>query len=163
MTLADFDAYFAMKCDPEDVRMAGFAEPPDRERLRRWLDEELAKPDAVLLAAVAPPPRETIAGYVFLRRAGPEGREAEISYGVAAAHRGRRLGQTMIALAAEQARRLLPGVERAVCWVSAENPASVKNVFAAGYGDTGETRAARFALPMPHDKTMRKFVLNLDR
>lgn len=163
LALADFDAYYAIKCDPDDVRWSGFAARPDREGLRRWLAEELEKPDVVLLAAESTRPGDGMVGYVFVRRAGADGREAEISYGVAAAHRGRRFGQTMTALAADHARRHLPGVERAVCWIADDNAASIKNVLAAGYHDTGETRTARLALPAPYEKTMRKFVLDIER
>jgi hypothetical protein len=66
LTLGDFDAYFAMKCDPDDVRMAGFAGPPDKSGQRRWLERELENADASLLVAVMED-GAGIAGYLFVR------------------------------------------------------------------------------------------------
>jgi RimJ/RimL family protein N-acetyltransferase len=64
----------------------------------------------------------------------------------------------MNVIAIDWVRRNLPGVGRTVCWVAPDNAASVKNVLAAGYRDSGEARTTRFLLPTPHDKEMRKYV-----
>lgn len=160
MSMDDFDAYLAMKSDPDDVRWAGFAVPPHREHLVRWIEEELAQRQALFLAAVLP--ENAMVGYALLRLAAGDMGEVEISYGVAAAHRGRRLGQAIVTLAADEARRRWPDVKRVVCWVAEDNAASTRSVTNGGYEATDVTRLATFALPSRHEKSMRKFVRTLE-
>ena len=35
-TLSDYDDFYKIKCDPENVKWSGFASTPDYERMKEW-------------------------------------------------------------------------------------------------------------------------------
>lgn len=40
-TLADYDDFYKIKCDPENVKWSGFASAPDYERMKEWYCKQL--------------------------------------------------------------------------------------------------------------------------
>jgi RimJ/RimL family protein N-acetyltransferase len=159
MSTKDFDAYFAMKSEAIDIEMSGFATAPNRGKLFSWIEIELANPTSVMLVAKSNESIDECVGYLFIRMLGEDRGEAEISYGVAAPHRGRRIGSKMLILATEYLRQEMPLLRTVVCWVAESNFASIQNIELAGYSDTGQVRETHFLSPKPHVRKMRKFAL----
>lgn len=162
MSLDDFDAYFAMKSDRADILMSGFATAPNRDSLLGWFKVEIRKLEMRLLVARLTQEPSTRVGYAFLRTKLPAN-DVEISYGVDARHRGQGIGRQLVTLAAEYIRDSFPRAQNAICWVADDNTASIKNVIAAGYVDTGDRRTTTFMAPAPHTKIMRRFARPIAR
>jgi len=40
-TLSDYDDFYKIKCDPENVKWSGFASAPDYERMKEWFCKQL--------------------------------------------------------------------------------------------------------------------------
>lgn len=161
MSINDFDTYFAMKSDKSDIAMSGFATAPDRAELLRWIEGELKNPNRVMLVARTSSSVDACIGYLFLRVPQEDPAEVEVSYGVAAPHRGKRIGSNMLVLATDYVRQRMPLSKSAVCWVAESNFASIRNIVRAGYFDTGRVRETRFHSPTSHIQKMRKFILTI--
>lgn len=151
MTHADFPAYLAMKSDPEDVKWSGFLSAPDTGRFRALFDGWLADSKRFMLVARAP----DVVGYFVINVVGGD---ADTSYGVAAAHRGRGYGTLMNIRAAEWVQQNLAGL-RLTSWIAEDNEPSIKSVIGAGFKASSETKVKQFYLPRPHKKTMRLYLL----
>ncbi len=51
-TLADYDDFYKIKCDPENVKWSGFASAPDYERMKEWYCKQLESEKRTYLYAV---------------------------------------------------------------------------------------------------------------
>ena len=40
-TQGDYDDFYKIKCDPENVKWSGFASAPDYDRMKEWYEKQL--------------------------------------------------------------------------------------------------------------------------
>lgn len=129
--------------DPEIARWTPVVSPFDAEAARAYLDKAragLAEGRTVQLAITMDGGRPK--GEVLLFRSASDGRDAELAYGVGAAHRGQGLAGRAVRLMAEHAlRELRP--RRVVLCIEAGNAASEGVARSCGFALADETPVRR--------------------
>ncbi|GKQ33908.1 GNAT family N-acetyltransferase [Streptomyces sp. A012304] len=139
----DLDDLVAMYDDPEIARWTPVVSPFDARAARAYLDRAragLAEGRGVQLAVTTDGRRPK--GEVLLFRSSSDGRDAELAYGVGAAHRGQGLAGRAVRLVAEHAVRVLRP-RRVVLCVEAGNAASEGVARSCGFALTDEPAVRR--------------------
>jgi RimJ/RimL family protein N-acetyltransferase len=161
--MVDFDDFFAMKCDEENIYRSGYKSKPVREKLQHWLEEQLINPRRFMFLIRSDDDRHTAIGYLTIDIVGLNDEQAETSAGVNPEFRGMGLGQRVNQFAVEYCTTEVPSVREMVGWISCENPKAIRNVASIGYVDSKERKLAPFHGEQPSEQIMEKWILPIQR
>lgn len=114
-TLSDYDDFYIIKCDPENVKWSGFASAPDYERMKEWFCKQLDSEKRTIYIAYW---NGVACGFFYLDKVTEEEFEAASS-GVLKEFTGRGIGSAIIRYATAVSNAFV------LCaWVSDKNRAS---------------------------------------
>jgi len=114
-TLSNYDDFYIIKCDPENVKWSGFASAPDYERMKEWFCKQLDSEKRTIYIAYW---NGVACGFFYLDKETEEEFEAASS-GVLKEFTGRGIGSAIIRYATEVSNAFV------LCaWVSDKNRAS---------------------------------------
>jgi RimJ/RimL family protein N-acetyltransferase len=135
-TKQDYEHYFAIKCDPNNIIWSGFLTQPDHEKLKErfnlFFDDES---QALLMFEI----KGLIVGFLNVHVV-DYGNAIETSHGALSGHKGKGLGFKMLKIAIQYISdsSRYTGVQSVIGWVAETNLASLQNVLKNGYQANGE-------------------------
>lgn len=136
-TIEDYEAFYAIKADANDVKWSGFDKAPHKENFRVWYLNQLANDSDRKLYLLHVDSK--IVGYSSVSYVIHD--EPEISYGVLTEESGKGFGTEII----KRTTSLLNG-GRISAWVSVNNKASMRCFEKAGFKRVDETEERNLAL-----------------
>lgn len=126
-TLSDYDDFYKIKCDPENVKWSGFASAPDYERMKEWFCKQLDSEKRTIYIAYW---NGVACGFFYLDKVTEEEFEAASS-GVLKEFTGRGIGTWLVKKRIELAKE--KGAKELSTWVADENPQSWKRFEKLGF------------------------------
>lgn len=114
-TLADYDDFYKIKCDPENVKWSGFDSSPNYERMKEWFCKQLESEKRTIYIAHW---NGVACGFFYLDKLEEQDAE-EIGYGVLTDYSGKGIGTALVGTGVHlcKAREL-------IAWVSEKNRGS---------------------------------------
>lgn len=134
---SQYDDYFFLRCDENNILWSGHPTAPDYDKLKKWYYENIQKTERHFFLCYND---QKIAGYLYLDHITPE--TLDVGYGVHHTMTGKGLGGRIIEYATAFAKQT-PGIKCVTAWVADENIASVKVFLKNAYCKTNETRSVR--------------------
>jgi RimJ/RimL family protein N-acetyltransferase len=135
--LEDFDAFYELKCEDNNIHWSGHKNAPDRDKLLKWYRENIANPDRYFLMFFTDETRNDFIGYHYLDVVGPEKDTIDTGTAVLRRHGGKGYGTAMIKFGLEYAREHLPFIQGFQGWIASDNVRSIPMVLSNGYVKTG--------------------------
>ena len=129
-TLADYDDFYKIKCDPENVKWSGFATAPDYEGMKEWYLKQLDSKIRTIYIAFW---NGAACGFFYLDKLTEDEFEAASS-GVLKEYTGRGIGTWLVKKRIELADEL--GAKVISTWVADDNPRSWKRFEKLGFQKT---------------------------
>jgi len=114
-TLADYDDFYRIKCDPENVKWSGFATAPDYERMKEWFCKQLESEKRTIYITYW---NGVACGFFYLDKLDNQDAE-EIGYGVLTDYSGRGIGTALVGTGVH-----LCKASKLTAWVSEKNRGS---------------------------------------
>lgn len=118
-TFEDYDDFYYIKCDPENVIWSGFPSVPDYDRMKEWFQQQLeGKKRTIYLSQW----NGRVSGFFYLDNIALRGTDTtaqEISYGVLSEFTGKGIGTAIVQKAIQ-----ICNTSQIVAWVSEKNRAS---------------------------------------
>jgi len=152
----DFDLYYELRCDPENIFWTGYKERPNKKNLRNWFIKQLDRIDRVFFLVKSEEfPNEAI-GYLYLDIVEVRNNVIETGHGVHSKFKGKGIGTKIIKFAVEYSSEYLPSIDRMDGWIAHDNIGSIKNFLKNGYSETNETKTYFFR-SINDDVLMKKF------
>lgn len=135
--LEDFEHYFKIKSDPENVKWSGFQNPPPYQALEVRYKAFFEDKDQALLLFEA---NGVVVGYVNLHLVLDE-QAVETSHGSLFNHGISGLGVKMLRMTVKyiEDNDIYPDAKNMLGWVAEDNIASLQNILRNGYKSTGES------------------------
>ncbi len=135
-TMQDYDDFYKIKCDPENVKWSGFANAPDYERMKEWFRQQLEGNKRTIYLCYW---KGEVCGFFYLDKLSDKEFEAASS-GVLKEYTGRGIGTWLVKKRIELAQE--QGAETISTWVADDNPRSWKRFDNLGFQktDTQEDR-----------------------
>lgn len=132
-TLGDYDDFYKIKCDSENVKWSGFASVPDYERLKEWYIHQIGSEKRTIYLAYW---NGAICGFFYLDKLADQNAE-EIGYGVLTDHSGKGIGTALVGTGVKLCKS-----NNIIAWVSEKNRASERCFEKNGFVriDTKENR-----------------------
>ena len=129
-TFDDYDDFYRIKCDPENVKWSGFATAPDYDRMKEWFRQQIDGDKRTIYLCYW---EGDVCGFFYLDRLSKEDFEAASS-GVLAEYTGRGIGSWMVKKRVELAEK--EGASTISSWIADENTRSWMDFVAEeiGYG-----------------------------
>lgn len=153
-TKNDYDDFYKIKCDPENVKWSGFNSEPDYNRLKIWYNNQLESTVRTIYLCYL---EEQICGFFYLDKISNEEFEAASS-GVLKKFAGKGVGTCLvkkrIEIAKEQNARMLSS------WIADDNSRSWKRFEKLGFQKTDVSEVRMVSL-MGGAKRFHKWILLL--
>lgn len=132
-SLLDYDDFYIIKCDSENVKWSGFASAPDYERMKGWFCKQLESDRRTIYIAYW---NGVVCGFFYLDKLAEQDAE-EIGYGVLTDHSGKGIGTALVSIGVK-----LCESSKLTAWVSEKNRASERCFEKNGFSriDTKENR-----------------------
>lgn len=127
-TMKDFDGYYYLRCDPNNIFWTGYKELPDYNLLRVWF-ENILKTRKIYLAKI----QGRVVGYLYLIPSGNG--EIELSYAIHSFYVNKGYGKMLIKFGVRKAQK--QGVQTIVMKVKQGNIASINVIKSTGFKDLG--------------------------
>ena len=155
-TIEDYDDFYKIKCDPENVKWSGFASAPDYERMKEWFRQQVEGDKRTIYLAYW---NGEVCGFFYLDKLSEEEFEASSS-GVLKEYTGRGIGTCLVKERIELAKK--QGAKQISSWIADENLHSWKRFEKLGFvkTDISEDRMIACGGGM---KTFHKWVLPLKK
>ena len=128
--LEDYDDFYKVKCDPENVKWSGFATAPDYERMKEWYRQQLEGERRTIYLAYW---KGAICGFFYMDKLSEEEYEAASS-GVLKEYTGRGIGTSLVKERIEIAKA--KGAKLISSWIADENTNSWKRFEKFGFQKT---------------------------
>lgn len=122
----NFDDYYNLKCEKNNIFWSGFSEKPDEVKLKEWYLKQLKNTDRIFYLIYINESQENIAGYLYMDIEGDKKQLADIGYGVSEKYSGRGIGTGIINFAIDHIKKELPKVKEITAWVAYDNVPSIK-------------------------------------
>lgn len=113
-TSEDYDDFYIIKCDLENVKWSGFATAPDYERMKEWFRKQLESDKRTIYIAYW---NGEVCGFFYLDRFDED--VEEIGYGVLSNHSGKGIGTALVDAGVKLCKS-----SKLTAWVSEKNKAS---------------------------------------
>ncbi|MFX1383821.1 MAG: GNAT family N-acetyltransferase, partial [Promethearchaeota archaeon] len=143
-TKEDFENYYFLKCDSENILWAGHKIAPDKEKLYLWFKEQLKRKDRIMFLAKSNNDQNIPLGYLYLDIIGIAGDCVEISYGVYSKFVDQGIGTKIIKFAIDYCTNNLEHIKNIIGWVAIDNIRSVKCFRKNKFAETNETKKIFF-------------------
>ena len=140
----DFDAYYELKSEEDNIHWSGHKTAPDREKMLERYQEYLSNPDRYDFHFFTDETKQDFIGYYFLEVVGPDRNILDGGMGVLKRHGGKGYGTEMIRFGLEYARDHLPFIRWVQGWVASDNVRSQGMIRPNGYVKTDETKEVIF-------------------
>ena len=149
--LEDYDDFYKIKCDPENVKWSGFATAPDYDRLKEWYKKQMKSATRTIYLCYL---NGNICAFFYLDRISSE--EIEDADGVLSEYTGKGIGTWMVEKRIEIAKK--EGYSIIYSLIADDNPRSWRRFEKLKYEriDIQEDRTLRGGV-----KTYHKWVLRL--
>jgi ribosomal-protein-alanine N-acetyltransferase len=132
--LADFEDFYMLKSEPNNIFWSGFTDAPDKEGFKSHYQKELERDDRTIIFLYI---NNEIAGYVAISFDNIN-KTTETAHGVVSNFGGRGLGKKLIKYAVEYSIEKIPQANNIIGWIAEDNVGSIKNVLGNGYAMTDE-------------------------
>lgn len=156
---SDFDFFYELRCDKENIRWSGHADKPDKQKLYEWYLANIGRSDRIFFLFFCDISCDDVLGYLYLDITGEMDDIIDIGYGVHHRHAGKGFGSKVLQFGIDHVRGAIPYIKYFQAWVAADNVASIKTVLKTGYHKTHETKQVKF--PNGEDKLFEKYILQL--
>lgn len=136
-TNEDYDAFYAIKADLNNILWSGFEKAPEKDSFRVWYQNQIANNSVrkLFLLQVG----SKVVGYSSVSYANPN--EPEISYGVLTEESGKGYGTEIIQRTTSTVKS-----NQVIAWVSENNKASIRCFEKCGYKKLELTEVRTLAL-----------------
>lgn len=114
-TLKDYDDFYKIKCDSENVKWSGFASAPDYDGMKEWFRQQIENEKRTIYLAYWD---GAVCGFFYLDKLAKRDAE-EIGYGVLTDHSGKGIGTALVSTGVK-----LCESSKLTAWVSEKNRAS---------------------------------------
>lgn len=147
----DFEAFYKIKCDPNNVLWSGFATAPDHDNFKIWYEKQIIENIREIWFAVL---EGTLVGFYYIM---PYDKDCITGgYGVLSEYAGRGIGTRLMY---ERNQRCQQEGKVSVGWVAEENIASTKCMLKQGYQPQEDTEVRKIWINKAFkEKTFRKYV-----
>ena len=156
----DFDEFYILRCDEENVLWTGHKNAPDKDNLKEWFDIQLNNNRMIFLVRLLGT-REAV-GYLYLDIVGKNNNIIDISHGIYNRFKGNGLGTKNVKYAIEYTKNNLTSIDELNAWVARENFGSVKTFLNNGFVKTNENKMIFFQ-GINKEMEMQKFVYKIQR
>lgn len=161
-TNKDFDLYYELRCDEENIYWTGYERSPDKENLRNWFKDQLKRKDRIFFLAKSQSyPNEAI-GYLYLDIVGENNNIIETGHGAHSKFKGKGIGTKIIKFALEYSKIYLPFIDRVDGWIAEDNIGSIKNVLKNNYSLSKDTKKIYFE-PLKKEILMKRYFYEINR
>lgn len=160
-TLNDFESFYFLKCDEENVYWTGHKNKPQKQNLEEWFIQQLQRKDRILFLARNKLDDEVL-GYLYLDIVGEKKNIIETGHGVHSKFKGKGLGTKIIKFALEYTKENLNFINEVDGWIIEDNIGSIKNVLKNGYSKTNLTKCV-FLESEGKNAILRKYVYKIQR
>jgi len=130
--LEDYDDFYKIKCDPDNVKWSGFASMPDYERMKEWFAKQIGSDTRTIYLCYW---EGKVCGFFYLDKLSDKEYEAASS-GVLKDYTGRGIGTWMVKKRIDLAQ--YQGANVIFSWVADENAQSWKRFEKLGFQKTDE-------------------------
>lgn len=159
--LHDFENFYFLKCDEENIYWTGHKSKPEKQNLKEWFIEQLQRKDRIIFLA-RNNLNDEVLGYLYLDTCGKEEDIVEIGYGVHSKFKGKGIGTKIINFALKYTKNNLKLVNEVNAWILESNIASIKVVLKNGYLETDSTKDI-FIASLDKEEIMRKYSYKIER
>jgi len=156
ITEDDFNLYYELRCDQENILWTGHAERPDIKNLRNWFLKQIERKDRIFFLVKSKELPNEAMGYLYLDIVGVKNNVIETGHGVHSKFKGKGIGTKIIKFAVEFSSENLLFIDRNDGWIAHDNIGSIKNFLKNGYSETNETKK-HFFKSINDDVLMKKF------
>lgn len=143
-TKEDFDSYFFLKSDEENILWSGHDSAPDKEKILDWFLKNIVRKDRYFFLFFDEEHFENVIGYLYMDIVGEESNTIDTGHGVHSKCGGKGYGTQIIQYALNFAKEKLPVIKYFQGWIAEDNIGSIKNVLKNGYYKTDETKYVKF-------------------
>lgn len=155
----DFDFYYKLKCDDENVLWSGHMNAPDKEKLKNWFLVNIKRDDRYFFLFFNEENKHDIIGYLYLDVVGDNMDTIDTGHGVHSSHTGKGYGTIILQRGIEYAKKELPQIHYFQGWIMSDNIGSIKNVLRLGYYKTDENKIIKTG--KDEEKLMEKYLLKI--
>jgi RimJ/RimL family protein N-acetyltransferase len=159
--LNDFDSFYFLKCDEENIYWTGHKSKPEKQNLEKWFNEQLQRKDRIIFLA-KDLINDEVVGYLYLDIVGDSKNIIETGHGVHSKFKGNGLGTKIISLAIQYTKENLHYIDKIDGWILENNIGSIQNVLRNGYSQTDETKKV-FVESTNKEEFMRKYTYKIER
>lgn len=155
----DFESYYILKCDEENILWTGYREKPDKDNLKKWFLNQLKRNDRIMFIIKDIESNAPI-GYLYLDIAGNND-IIETGHGVNSNYKGMGIGTKIIKFALEYTRNHLKHINEVHGWILEDNIGSIKNVLNNGYYESEDLKKV-YIESFGDYKIMKKYVYKIN-
>lgn len=121
--LTNFDEYYQLRCERENIYWTGYMEAPQRDKLKSWCTNQLKRNDRTFFLVKSRNSGNKVIGYVYIDR---NESTIDISYAVGTNYTGNGLGSEIIYLATKYCKDTFKSIKELDAWVIYNNIRSIK-------------------------------------
>ncbi|SHK17130.1 Protein N-acetyltransferase, RimJ/RimL family [Clostridium cavendishii DSM 21758] len=124
--LNDFDAYYNLRCEKENIYWTGYISAPSRDTLKTWCINQLKKEDRLFFLVKLNNPTHKVIGYLYLDIDEVNKDTVCISLAVSSNYTGLGIGTKIITLAMEYCKNNIKNITNLEAFIMPHNIASSK-------------------------------------
>lgn len=147
----DFESYFILKSDQENIKWTGHSNAPERQAIYGWYIKNISRKDRYFFLFLLEGTQHCI-GYLYMDYIDQKRTILEISLGVHSGYAGKGYGTEIIKFATDKATSEFSKTEYLEAWVAEENIGSIKTFLRNNYQKTELCKEVAFG-----DGTMKRF------
>ncbi|AOR23417.1 GNAT family N-acetyltransferase [Clostridium taeniosporum] len=157
----DFEDFFILRSDDENIYWTGYDKKPNKNNLKNWYLKQLKRDDRLLFIVRSDETDEPV-GYLYLDIVGDNHNIIETGHGVNSKYKGKGLGTEIIKFAIDYSKNELTFIDEVDGWILEDNIGSIKNVLKNGYDETDE-RKKIYVENLNTYKFLKKYVYKIIR
>lgn len=139
-TLDNFDDYFELRCDENNIFWTGHEKAPDYGKLKDWYIQNIQRSDRLFFLFYEDEIQKRIIGYLYTDFVNEKCDTIEVGYGVHLRLNGKGYGTKIISFIKDFAIEKMPSVSIIKGWVASSNSGSVRVFIKNGFLKTNKTR-----------------------
>ncbi|WP_153207718.1 MULTISPECIES: GNAT family N-acetyltransferase [unclassified Flavobacterium] len=140
----DFESYFFLKSDEENILWSGHSSAPVKERLFDWYIKNINRKDRYFFLFFDEYSSSRSIGYLYLDIIGDFDNIIELGYGVHSDYKGKGYGTQIIKFAKDFAMNDLIFIKHFQAWIASDNIGSIRVVLKNYFQKTDETKYVKF-------------------
>jgi len=125
----DFENYYLLKCDKENIIWTGHKNKPNKDKLKLWFNKQLKRTDRIIfLVKTKELFSNTALGYLYIDIMEEDSYEkiVDVGYGVNSKYTKRGIGTNIIKFAIDYVTINFPFIDTITAWVAYNNNGSIK-------------------------------------